>query len=153
MVCVWRPTRVLQHTPWTPHAAAVLRAGWAAFSVSPLRAHSRELCAGIFRGQEKNIRPSKSEFASLRTHAAVAHLAWFPPVVKQAVHAIRRPISASPACERCLHSSVVLRTLKDEASASSESRSEVVDVLYDGECPLCVHEITWLRRRNQVVDL
>jgi len=25
-----------------------------------------------------------------------------------------------------------------------------IDVLYDGECPLCVHEITWLRRRNQV---
>jgi hypothetical protein len=29
----------------------------------------------------------------------------------------------------------------------------IIDVLYDGECPLCVHEITWLRRRNQVAFL
>ena len=28
-----------------------------------------------------------------------------------------------------------------------------IDVLYDGECPLCVHEITWLRRRKQVAFL
>ena len=66
-------------------------------------------------------------------------------VVTQAVQALRRPMSA--ARERCLHSSAVLHAPTDEAS--SRSRSDVVDVLYDGECPLCVHEITWLRRRNQ----
>ena len=127
------------------HVAAVIRTGRAALAGAPRWQVPSSLCSVISLGQ------ASSEFAALRTYAPTA-LAWPPQVVTQkAVQALRRPMSAAPARERCLHSSAVLRAPTDEAS--SRSRSEVVDVLYDGECPLCVHEITWLRRRNQVVNL
>ena len=130
------------------HVAAVLRAGRAALAGAPPGQVPSSLC-GISR-------QAWSEFAArLRTPAHTA-LAWPPQAVTQkAVQELSRPISAALARERCLHSSAVLRgePSPTDDEASSRSSREVVDILYDGECPLCVHEITWLRRRNQVVNL
>jgi hypothetical protein len=131
------------------HVAAALRAGRSAVAGFTPRQVPSSLCTGFpsfgVRGGHDDARfPG----AALRRHTPMP-LARPPQVVTQAVQALRRPMSA--ARERCLHSSAVLHAPTDEAS--SRSRSEVVDVLYDGECPLCVHEITWLRRRNQVVNL
>jgi len=49
---------------------------------------------------------------------------------------------------RALHTTTCLRNAGNDDGVRTLSPDDV-DVLYDGECPLCLHEITWLSRRNQ----
>jgi len=49
---------------------------------------------------------------------------------------------------RALHTTTCLRNAGNDDGVRTPSPDDV-DVLYDGECPLCLHEITWLSRRNQ----
>jgi predicted DCC family thiol-disulfide oxidoreductase YuxK len=63
-------------------------------------------------------------------------------VLQPRLASILQPRASSARCitlaRRSLHSS----------SANPRS-SAGLDVLYDGECPLCMHEIGWLRKRNK----
>ena len=51
------------------------------------------------------------------------------------------PSTQRPMLASSLHSSAV-------AKRSAGEEDQGVVVLYDGECPLCMHEINWLRKRN-----
>jgi|SouAtlMetagenome_1021521.scaffolds.fasta_scaffold139900_1 hypothetical protein len=99
-----------------------LQAPWQ--SKSPLDAQAR---SGLAWGRRRSL----------------GALSWPPQSAWLAMH-------AAPARERGLRSSAVVCTPAEPSAGGSKRHSAVVDVLYDGECPLCVHEITWLRRRNQV---
>ncbi len=108
-----------------------------------------------------------SDLLSLLTDRRVSSATWatwnFLPDAKmlaaRSTQQFCSPVAAAawPMLTRALHSSAqgsdaraLSATRTEPASPHRTTPSNTpLDVLFDGECPLCMHEISWLRRRNQ----
>ena len=68
-----------------------------------------------------------------------------PPLVQphRLPQALLRPRVQLASPVRALHDGEVTRGPLTPATGP-----DIIDVLYDGECPLCVHKITWLQKRS-----
>ena len=75
-----------------------------------------------------------------------------PPTQRsRALSHLREGVGSFVALHSRVDAAGFRRLLASSAQGASQ-RESTIDVLYDGECPLCMHEVTWLSKRNKVRD-